>query len=319
MMVPTLQGLLDGRRGWPLLAPAARLAPLTLLGVSSLAGLGKGVVARWDFGSLVRYLVRAEWLVFFSTTQLLVSCGLVALAGALAARSLLRARRGEADGPGILVLTAACAFTVMLYFAMPRGVSGGWHLNERLAFFPFAIACALPGPALGRRSRAGAVILVCALSALQLGIVARHQSRLDRDLAEYLGPADSVEPNRVLLGLRWPDFPPQYRFRPMLHAVDHYALRSGGIDLGNHAARTEHFQVRFLEKVLAASPPQRAIERAPGSIDVNRYAGLVDYLITWRLRQGEDADRLPRYLEAYEVVAERGRAIVMRRRSGLAD
>ncbi|MGH9870106.1 MAG: hypothetical protein ACREAA_18335 [Candidatus Polarisedimenticolia bacterium] len=305
----------DRRPAW---RRALWLAPALLLAVSGLATASDPSSGRrWDWGRIVLYILRGEWLVYAGPGQMVLGGALMLL---LAGLGVLRVRsmRMERDpGGAALALVAPAAAIWALCFVLPRSAGGGDFLTDRLAIFPVLLLAPLAAPPPGRLSRGLVAAAVAVLTLAQAGITWTDQRRGNDELAEYLALDDALREGSVLLPLTW-EAPGPGRVSVLRHAGCHYAMRAKAVNLADYEARTGHFQIRFKEPAARDArvpllPELALIERDPSSLDVRPLAGWVDYLITWDLR-GAAPERLDSYQQAWEVAQERGRLILFRRR-----
>jgi len=289
------------------------LSPLLLLVLSATIGLGSGRVVRWGPGMLARYFLRGEWLVSFNRAQLVVSTGLMVLLALLLLAAVARVVRGEAAPPGSLLLSLAATAGLALYLVIPRGLSGGWYLSERLALFPVLLLAPLAGRPTGRAAGALVLLVVAALTIGQIALLAGVHAHYDGVLTAYIAPADRVPRNAAILPLWWREPAPDLRVFPLMHAGGYYGILRDDVNLGDYAGKTNYFQLAFREGTLM--PPQAEIERNPSAIDIGRYASSIDAVVTWNMRSVAPGGLIGSYGRWYRPVYDEGKLMIFVRRA----
>jgi hypothetical protein len=85
-------------------------------------------------------------------------------------------------------------------------------------------------------------------------------------------------------------------FGALGHLFDRAAVDKGLIDWDNYQADSGHFPIRFREGL--NRPGIYAIEAHPDKADVGRFRSTTDYVFTWKLPSGSEAeDRILRFYE----------------------
>ncbi|MFT7625494.1 MAG: hypothetical protein ACI9WU_004685 [Myxococcota bacterium] len=210
---------------------------------------------------------------------------------AIAAAALLVVLVGLAVKQGGVRPLATAAAMLLLVLALPDGGAGHWFLTERLILI-FWVAL-LPVAALATVPAWTAAIGTCiALSGLATTLP--HHEAASLDLADVMFLAPRLEPAQSLILLDFTDANHR-RIRPMLHAAGRLAAATGGVDLGNYEAQTDHFQTRLADRVVM--PPHEALLADPASLDLPRFKSRLRYI----LLRGQPPTGFLRRLEQHYV------------------
>ena len=160
----------------------------------------------------------------------------LALAVVLAQRGVVGARRG---GASWLLLRVGLLSGLAL--AAPEGGPGFWYVGDRLALGMWLawVGVASTAPGDGRNGVLCAVASLALLSQSVLGV---------RALQDELSAVDALArrvPERSTVVMLSYGTPIASRFDPMVHAIGRVAAERGLVDLSNHEAETDHFQVKY--------------------------------------------------------------------------
>lgn len=190
-----------------------------------------------------------------------------------------RWRRPVGEEGALLLLAVALAGVALL---APDAMSGGSLIAFRLTLFPFLVLLAwlAPPPLPGLR---GAVLAIGAvLSLWNVADVGRAYRVLDREVEAKLAATGPIAPGTTVLPL-YLDFGTRSVVGPFLftHVVDRVAVEKGLVLLSNYEAASGLFPIRFRDSVLRPSLAQ--IERSPGSLELEQFAPVTDYVYVWRM------------------------------------
>lgn len=94
----------------------------------------------------------------------------------------------------------------------------------------------------------------------------------------------------------------------LLHAVSHYGILKGLVDIGNYEARLRLFPVRYKD-TMPAVPSYNQIAYETETIDWSRF-NYINYIFAWE----QDNTSLGRVVEFYGKIFDNGRLTVWRRR-----
>lgn len=293
-----------------ILAPQLIL-PLWFLAVQP----GNMAPAPMNTDTLIKMLFRLEVLSFFGGPQLWIGC---VLAGAFLLFLVLtlagRMRRqdggiwiGLREEDGFLLLSFLLA---VLFFVSPQGMSGGWLLKERLAFYPWLALLPWLAPRFVERTpvRAAAIGSLAVLALGSAGYVLRQYRTVEPAIQAYLRPAEHIPANGRILPL-FSDYGPYGLYR---HLIGYAASEKGLIDWNNYQANTRLFPTRFRRR----SKLFWWVAREPGEVDVRApdLKARVDYVYAWGLDPGSLQARHLR--QHYRLVYKEGPARLYRTKRG---
>lgn len=286
----------------PILAPQLIL-PLWFLSAQQ----GTATPATVGTGALTKLLAGFETVSFFGAQQLWIAHALAAafllfLVLTLAGRvrrddGRLRVDVREEDGFLLLGL-----LLVIVFYASPQGMSGGWLLKERLALYPWLALLPWLAPRLPDRPsvRAAAIGALSVLAVWSAGFVLHQYRALQPAIRAYLRPAELIAPDSEVLPLLFNEGP--YGLFP--HLLGYAAIEKGLVPWNNYEAGTQLFPTRFRRRPRSFW----RIMTGPETIDVRSPAlkARIDYVYTWGLDPGSlQAERLGQH---YDLIYEEGPA-----------
>jgi hypothetical protein len=258
-------------RAW--LMPSLAVVPAVVLSVVYLLHTSSGDGPTWTSPA-----GRALGLVSLHTTITTYSRweDAVAVAIALVLLELVRRARNTAAvttvrGAG---LAATAATALVLVVPTNFGIDFGL-IDERLAVFPVLfgliwLAARPLDPATAVRAAAALVVATLVLTGLRV-------SKLDdyRDLrTEYLSAGAMVEPDSVLVALRFADLGPDAgrngSWDPTRHLASELAADRHSIDVGHYEAVLDYFPAVFREPDLrrAIDPDLAGLEEVPPTVQL---------------------------------------------------
>lgn len=292
LALPTLAR--PGRRRGERLTLLAALAPSLALALWYVLGRSPGAFHHESLRVLYQNLVDARVLATYPGQRIvseIVLWVLLALLGyALVERLNLpgwdptreRGRWQLRPADGFYLVAAALAG---IYFAAPDRMSGGSFINARLSLFPFLALLPALSPPRPSRLRALFAAAVVLLAGMQLMLVTRYNRALSADLQEFTSGVPAVASGHTLLALSFKQYGalPGNRAGVFEHAVGYYAAATEGIDLGDYEGDTGYFPLDFRpsQRVGIERPDPIALLRRPDDFSPARYAGRVDYIVTW--------------------------------------
>lgn len=260
----------------------AGLLPAWVLPLYYLFQPSGGDTTWFPAGELLRLLVSGWPLVSFGPAQRPV--GFLAAAAALAGvaavfwakRSGRRPLRQPRDAFGLL----AAAFLILCFVA-PDAAAGGSLVSARLAAFVFLFVFIWAGDGLGRRGDAAALVVAVTLAAAAWVGDLYYYRKYDRVLRELTAADCGFRPGAGMVYLDYAEGRPGL-VRVTLHAGAYYALRSRLLNFSNYEAELPYFPVRFRP----GAPRPAAVEIIGGGrYDAEKWASLVDYVITWDMEE----------------------------------
>jgi hypothetical protein len=201
---------------------------------------------------------------------------------------------------------------LLLYVALPDGMAGGGILTLRLSMYPFLLSLpwlTLPRSTTWRTGLIGTLVLVASANLVYLAILFPE---LDSDLQEWSEGVEHVSRNSRILPVIFEETEGPRRVALLRHASGYHAAYTGGITWDNYEANTDYFPVRFRPEFDAVRPASATIETAPGELEIERFAPVVDYVLTWKLPQGSPIEA--KIESFYELVFNNRSARVYERR-----
>lgn len=293
--------------------------PAYWLTLSYLMFKGTQRGARWDFENLYRYLLSIGSMVSYNRMQYWVSVPLAIIFGLLILYTLfkdkLRLKNGRLIyrwGQKDYFLLLFCLI-VLIYFIAPDGVSGGGFITTRLCLYPFLVILGWLSSDYPKVLKFALGAVVIALMLFNVGYTAYYYRLLDADMKEYVSGVDAVKSNSALLPLSFDHHGRSLRIGLFLHAVGHYGVRTGGIDLDNYEAETGYFPTKFRFPAGEKRPELGLIEGKAADIDIGKYLDTVDYVLAWSLKP--ESEFYQRLTEHYKLVKRNGRMSVFERKS----
>ncbi|HUU56657.1 MAG TPA: hypothetical protein VMW93_04890 [bacterium] len=252
-------------------------------------------------------LVRGWPLEIFHKDQRLVGIFAVAVAAAaiigVVAMVLSRRRRRPRarDAFGVAALAS-----LALYFLFPDSGFGGGAISVRLSVFAFLFIFVWAGDDFGRWGKRVALAAAAALALSSwVGNLLCYRI-LSRGVAEVVTARPAVAAGSSFVFLDYGG--PQHRVAVFRHAGAYFALDGDVLDLGNYEGRSRDFPVDY--RGPSSRPPRTEIA-APDTYDANKYAAVVDYVITWEMPEPGPAAE---FGKSYDVVFERPRLKVFKAR-----
>jgi hypothetical protein len=165
-----------------------------------------------------------------------------------------------------------------------------------------------------RRGRFTGIMLTCARIVLALvnwGMLMGWYKVLNHDLKQFTSGLKVVERNRTIMPLIFDKNGPASPVRVFQHAVDHYCIYTGGIDVTNYEANTPYFPVQM--RANSARVNMSDIEHCSPLLPIEIYAPHVDVIVIWAMPLGYPPRRaIEKY---YALIFERDRLRIYQRRS----
>jgi hypothetical protein len=270
----------------------AGLLPAWVLPLYYLFQPSGGDVTWFPAGELLRLLVSGWPLVSFGPAQRPV--GFLAVAAALfgtaavlwAKRSGRRPPREPREAFGLL----AGAFLVLCFVA-PDAAAGGSLVSARLAALVFIFIFIWIGDGFGKRGDVAALVVAATLAAAAWAGNLYYYRKYDRALRELTAADCGFRPGSGMVYLDYAEGRPGL-VRVTLHAGAYYAVRSRLVDYCNYEAELPYFPLQF-----RPGPPRPCAAETIGGgrYDAEKWASLVDYVVTWDMeeyhRRRLDAER----------------------------
>ena len=262
----------------------------------------------WKLGRLWEYFIRNESLAYYSESQILIGKFVTGVLVIFFFYTLVRDhfltkewRFGLRLHRKDFFLLLFVAFFV-IYLKAPDVISGGSFIKRRLGFLPFLIIIpwlSWDMPKLARGVSAGVLIL---LATVHLTYASYYHKILSDDMKVYTSGYDAVERNKVVLPLAFDRSGKAWRIGMFLHSLGYYGCITGCIELDNYEATTSYFPTFF--KPDLHRPELTTIEQKPGEVDIAKYAGDIDYIITWALPAKSETET--RIMEHYSLIRHNG-------------
>jgi hypothetical protein len=229
----------------------------------------------------------------------------VAAAAIIGVVAMVLARRRRwpqgRDAFGVAALAA-----LVLFFLFPDKCFGGGVISVRLSVFPFLFVFVWAGDDFGRWGKRVALAAAVALALSSwVGNVLCYRI-LSRGVGEVVSACPVVAANSSFVFLDYGRR--QHRVAVFRHAGAYFALHGDVLDLGNYEGRSRDFPVNYREPI--SGPPRNEIA-APFTYDANKYARVVDYVITWDLPGPGPAAE---FGKSYDIVYEKPRLKVFKAR-----
>jgi len=283
-------------------------------GAEASAGTSSLREALADLAGLRALFTFGEPWLGISLAALVLGLTLFTLAGRLRREAgRLRWRWQEEDA--FLVLAAAL---VAVYFLSPEDMSGGSLLQLRLTLFPVLVLMAWLGPLDGSGATAWlrrmVVATLAVLAVWNVANVVRAWRSLDGEVQAVLAAADRIAPGSRVLSLMfdlYSDLPGPVL---LIHPFNRVDTAKGLVDWSNYEAASGVFPIRFQPWVRV--PTLWEIQRAPDTIDIERFKAATDYVYCWRMPAGSLLAR--RLAQSYELVRQAGEARLYERRDRMA-
>jgi hypothetical protein len=212
--------------------------------------------------------------------------------------------RPAREGTVFIVMTA---LAVAVFLAAPVSLEEGFVLKARLLIFPFLVALPWLTPRLAKPPLAIAIAIAAAVNVFA---IRNAWKECDRQIAGAIAPVAAAETHRTFLPLVFDHSAAASSLPVMSHAVEYAAVDRRLVDLSDYEAALGFFPVRY--KAGVQRPSTIDIETQPGSIDLNRYAGGIDYVYTWKMPAGAPVEKA--LAERYTLVRRDGDAALYRRR-----
>jgi hypothetical protein len=153
------------------------------------------------------------------------------------------------------------------------------------------------------------------LSAWNVVNVVRAWRSLDREIQAVLAAADGIAPGSRVLSLMfdlYSDLPGPIL---LIHPFNRVDTAKGLVDWSNYEAASGVFPIRFQPWVRV--PTLWEIQRAPDTIEIEKFKAVTDYVYCWRMPEGSVlAWRLG---QSYELVRQEGDARLYERRDRMAS
>jgi hypothetical protein len=272
-------GIVPGERSWARRALfLAGLLPAWILPIYYLVQPSGGDTTWFPASDLLRLLVSGWPLVSFGPAQRPV--GFLAAAAALfgtaavlwAKRSGRRPRREPRDAFGLL----AAAFLILCFVA-PDAAAGGSLVSARLTALVFIFIFIWIGDGFGKRGNAVTLAVAATLAAGAWVGNCYYYRKYDRVLQELAAADCEFRPGAGMVYLDYAGGRAG-RVRVTLHAGAYYAVRAHLVNYSDYEAELPYFPVQFRPGL----PRPCAAETVGGSrYDAEKWASLVDYVITW--------------------------------------
>lgn len=282
------------------------LLPQVVLPIWFLADQGsREMPAAWSWERLAGYLGRLEVLYTLGEAQIWLGTALAGLLLALLVLTLWRGR-GRREEHAFLVLAV---LLVLLYFASPEGLAGGFLLKQRLSLYPFLVLLPWLSVRLSGRAEAAAAAGLALAALLYLGYLVQGYRELGAREETFLAGIAPLAPNSRVLPLLFERTGPTDF---LSHAIDYVALEKGAVDWDNYEAKTTYFPVRFRGAV--DFPDLSGLPMEPGSYRVRPNVRRVDAVYVWRMPPG-----LPlgtRLRRSYTLTREDGGGMLFERGGG---
>ena len=270
----------------------AGLLPAWVLPLYYLFQPSGGDVTWFPAGELLRLLVSGWPLVSFGPAQrpggfLAAAAALFGTAAVLwAKRSGRRPRREPREAFGLL----AAAFLILCFVA-PDAAAGGSLVSARLAALVFIFIFIWIGDGFGKRGDAVTLVVAATLAAAAWAGNLYYYRKYDRVLRELTAADCGFRPGSGMVYLDYAEGRPGL-VRVTLHAGAYYAVRSRLVDYCNYEAELPYFPLQF-----RPGPPRPCAAETVGGgrYDAEKWASLVDYVVTWDMeeyhRRRLDAER----------------------------
>lgn len=308
------------------------LLPAYVLPAWYLLRLGLSAEAGWGPPhSRFRYLTRLGSLAIHSDQYpcyrllLLVLAVLVALS---VADRLHLFERHRARGPSRVRLRRSDAFYLAfllilgIYFATPNEVGSGSMIAPRVALFPLLVLVPALRPGDRPLIRGAIASALGALLVAQVFFLHRHHVGAAGELEELTSGILVIEPRSTLLPLLFEHRPsPRPRVNALLHAGGYYAAKTGGVDLSNYEADSDHFPTAFRQELRPGleRPSVHRMQTSPEDYRPARYVERIRYLVTWEMDPGSRVAGRIRKLYRPLHVSEGGRLRIFERRAHVVD
>jgi hypothetical protein len=189
---------------------------------------------------------------------------------------------------------------ILIYFLAPFDFGRGSFFNQRLPWVIFLVAFPLLIiPKNNFFIRYGSTIIssFAILAFLFNAVLIYKQATF---VNNYMSGAHLSIPRGTLLMNYGKSISQASRIDFLIHAVSHYALLNGAVNVGNYEARTIFFLVRFKDKFFHI-PPLNLIEVSPAEIDWSQYPE-IKYLISWNLKEKERNAIAPFFQQVFENI-----------------
>ncbi len=290
---------------------------LLRLGLSAEAG---GGTFRWRFLYLTRLgslAIHSDQYRFYRLL-LLVLAILFALSLASRLRLFDRDRRKRPRLHRSDAFYLALLLVLGIYFTTPDEIGGGSMISPRVALFPFLVLVPALRPGDRPLLRWAIAGVLGALVVTQISFLHRHHAAAARELDELTSGIDAIEPGSTLLPLIFEGRPPPGpRANAFLHASGYYAATTGGVDLGNYEAASDHFPVVFRPQLRPGQerPSVYRIQIAPEDYRPDRYVERIRYLLTWEMNPRSRVARRIRRLYQPVHVSPSGRLRIFERKA----
>jgi len=195
-----------------------------------------------------------------------------------------------------------CIAYFIIYLKAPDGMSGGGFIKTRLSLFPFLIIIPWLSWDMPKTAK---VIVASALMIISVAYITHasyYHRILSDDMKIYTSGYDVIEKNKVVVPLSFNNAGKGWRIGMFLHSAGHYGYTTGCIEMDNYEATTNYFPTYYKPNLYR--PDTSIIEGRPGEMDFARYVDDIDYLITWALVPGSDAEI--RIIEYYRLIKHNG-------------
>jgi len=262
----------------------------------------------WQLKQLWQYFVRNESLAYYNQSQ--ITFGKL-ITGAFACLSFYTFIRDcfftkkwkfgfRIEGKDIFLLLCIASF--IIYLKAPDSMSGGGFIKTRLSLFPFLIIIpwlSWDMPKVAKGVVSAALII---LSVAYIMHASYYHKILSDDMKIYTSGYDVIEKNKVVVPLSFNNGGKGWRIGMFLHSVGHYGYTTGCIEMDNYEATTNYFPTYY--KPSLHRPDTGIIEGRPGEMNFAEYVNDVDYIITWALTSGSDAEaKITKY---YKLIKHNG-------------
>ena len=275
--------LMSSRR-WQQLLPLA--APALILCWFFLQPKLPGGQWMWKGALLWQPLVRMMSLFTFDQRQITFGTLLCVVYAALIVATLVL--DGLKTRPSLfLVLTLV---SVVMYLAAPVSVQEGYLLKARLLIFPYLLILPWLTPRLARWPLAVALAIVAVANVVYIRDCWKRNEKV---MAGAIAPLYAAAPGSTLLPLVFDHTTPYSHLALLSHAVSYAAADRRLVDFGNYEADQSFFPVAFHPAL--RRPAIYEIEASPATIDVSAYAGMVDYVYTWKMPPSFESRITPDY------------------------
>jgi hypothetical protein len=260
----------------------------------------------WKGAFLWEPFARLALLLTFDLRQLMFGTAIAIVFAILIVITLIVENRGFkfSERDTFLLLTVLAA---VLYFAAPISVEEGLVLKARLLMIPYLVVLPWLTPRLGRWPVA---IVLAIVVVANVFFIRNRWKESAKMIAGAVRPIAAASPRRTIVPLIFDRAVPHSILPLLSHASSYGSVDRRLIDFGNYEAALGFFPVKFRDGI--HRPAILDVETAPGNYDVDAFAGIVDYVYTWKMPANAPLEA--RLLARYELASADGEARLYKRK-----